>query len=106
MKTTRSKILSIAISLIVVSFAALECGADALDHWHWRNPLPSGNTLNGVAFGNGTFVTVGNVGALLTSTNGTNWTVSDPLGPTLRRVIFASGKFVAVGDSGTVVTST
>ncbi len=33
-----------------------------LANWHWRNPLPQGNTLNCVSYGNGTFVAVGEFG--------------------------------------------
>jgi hypothetical protein len=32
----------------------------ALDVWNWRNPLPQGNSLNSVAYGNGQFLAVGN----------------------------------------------
>src|SRR5437763_5481011 len=41
--------------------------ADPLDTWAWRNPLPTGNHLNGVAYRNGLFVAVGDVGTILTS---------------------------------------
>jgi len=33
--------------------------ADPLDSWTWRNPLPTGNNLNRIAYGNGQFVAVG-----------------------------------------------
>lgn len=49
--------------------------ADPLDNWHWRNPLPQGNWLNGITYGNDTFVTVGDSGTILTSPDGIEWTV-------------------------------
>lgn len=42
----------------------------ALDNWHWRNPLPQGNTLFGVTYGNGTFVAVADYGTIITSPDG------------------------------------
>src|SRR5438876_10777314 len=33
--------------------------AGPLDTWTWRNPLPTGNDLNGITYGNGQFVAVG-----------------------------------------------
>jgi hypothetical protein len=33
--------------------------SDALNDWHWRNPLPQGNSLFGITYGNGTFIAVG-----------------------------------------------
>src|SRR5438876_6016446 len=47
--------------------------AGQLDTWQWRNPLPQGNDLTAVAFGNGLFVGVGEVGASVTSSDGVIW---------------------------------
>ena len=54
--------------------------ADPLDTWTWRNPLPTGDDLNGIAYGNGQFVAVGGGNAMglyeitiLTSSNGVSW---------------------------------
>jgi len=41
--------------------------------WHWRNPLPQGDELRGVAQGNGTFVAVGERGIVFTSPDGVVW---------------------------------
>ncbi len=48
-------------------------GADPLDQWVWRNPLPSGNSPFRISFANGAFWGV-NGGTLTTSPDGTNWT--------------------------------
>ena len=39
----------------------------------WRNPLPTGNSLNGIAYGHGLYVIVGDAGTLLKSRNGVDW---------------------------------
>jgi alpha-tubulin suppressor-like RCC1 family protein len=76
------------------------------DHWTWRNPLPQGLTLNGVAWSGSLFVAVGNYGTILTSVDGTAWTLrtsgttNDLFGAT-----WGGGQFVAVGRSGTILTS-
>src|SRR6266849_11077125 len=50
---------------------------DPLSNWHWRNPLPQGNPLYSVAYGNGMFVAVGVGSTILTSSDGTDWTKRD-----------------------------
>lgn len=86
---------------------------DALDNWHWRNPVPNGNpqaephTLYGVTFANGIFVGVGDGGTVSISSNATNWTESATATTNkLNGIAYASGLFVAVGDGGAVETST
>jgi uncharacterized repeat protein (TIGR02543 family) len=89
----------------------------------WVNPplatSPDGKTwtavgadltarLRSVVFGDGVFVAVGQQGAILASTDGTNWTVRVP--PTdgltdLLRVTYGAGRFVAGGWHGTMRTS-
>ena len=80
--------------------------AGPLDVWHWRNPLPQGNDLYGITYGNGLFVAVGNKGTILTSSNSVNWTAEySELTTPLYGVAFGNGKFTAVGAGGTVITS-
>ena len=43
--------------------------------WEWRNPLPQGNDLNSITFGNGRFVAVGTEGTVISSSNGRLWEV-------------------------------
>jgi hypothetical protein len=81
--------------------------AEVLENWHWRNPLPQGNSLHNVVFGNGAYVAVGDFGTILTSSNGTNWQrrlsgVTD----TLRDCVYGGGQYIVVGDFGTILTST
>jgi hypothetical protein len=51
-------------ALIFFAFIGLSLTArsDALEKWQWRNPLPQGNPLYGVEYGNGKFVAVGALG--------------------------------------------
>lgn len=78
--------------------------ADPLDQWQWRNPLPGGNLLEAVGYGNGRFVAVGDGGTVLSSADATNWT-SRYLGQIygvgadywLASVTWGAGTWVAVG---------
>jgi hypothetical protein len=80
--------------------------AAGLDHWTWRNPLPSGNNLLSVAYGSGTFVAVGGTGAMQLSSDGSAWTVlSRVTTRNLNRVIYANGLFLMLGDGGLIMTS-
>ncbi|RII30001.1 MAG: hypothetical protein CXR30_09400 [Geobacter sp.] len=103
---------------------------DPLAVWQWKNPLPQGNQINGLAYGNNLFVAVGDTGTILTSADGASWTtvpitnIKTAAGvqvvPTdtktgaywlnLKEVTYGNGLFVAVGDAGatlsTILTST
>jgi len=80
--------------------------ADLFDAWQWRNPLPQGNSLRGITYGNGIFVAVGAQGTILASTDGTNWTIrSSGVTTSLNKITYGNGTFIAVGDSGTILTS-
>ncbi|MCS5644074.1 MAG: hypothetical protein NZ807_12550, partial [Dehalococcoidia bacterium] len=63
--------------------------------------------INGVTFGNGTFVVVANNGVLLTSSDGTSWERRSQYltQNNLRGVTYGNGTFVAVGDNGARATS-
>ena len=75
----------------------------------WKTiPSPTGNDLQGVAvLSNQWYVITGDKGLVLTSTNGTNWTVrTTPTLKFLSSVAEWSGNLVATGDDGAVITST
>ena len=83
------------------------------DAWNWRNPLPQGNSLSSITYGNGIFVAVGDAGAIITSTDGVTWTYrTSGTAYRLSSVTYGNGTFVAVGwyDAGgteaAIVTST
>ena len=60
-----------------------------------------------VAYGNGRFVTVNNVGDTCVSTDGTSWTQCQSTSlESGRGICFGQGKFFAAGDSGRISVST
>jgi hypothetical protein len=61
----------------------------------------------GVVYGKTNFVAVGQNGQIISSTNGTNWSLTLTAASAFQRVAYISGKdlFVAVGNSGMMYTS-
>ena len=98
--------LSILAGLLFLWGQGRGAAAGALDIWQWRNPLPQGNTLRSIAFGNGTVVAVGEHGTVLSSTNGDAWAIRESGTKVhLAKIAFGNGLFVAVGGSGIVRAS-
>jgi hypothetical protein len=65
-----------------------------------------GFQLNGLAFGNDTFVSVGPMGNVRSSANGTNFiTRTSTTTYDLNDLVWAKGLFVAVGNGGTILVS-
>lgn len=97
--------VALATILIALLQVAPAC-ADSLAQWQWKNPAPQGNPLRSVTYGVSSFVAVGDVGTIVTSTDGTTWlarksgNLSD-----LKGVAYGARKFVAVGELGTILTS-
>ena len=72
----------------------------------------SSYSLNGVTYGNGLYVAVGDSGTILTSPaatgsllDGSIWTSRPSYGSSLNGVTYGNGLFVAVGQSGEIFTS-
>ena len=66
-----TSVVRLTVAIFVLSAAALRgqtCGP-----WNWVNPLPQGNALQAVTWGNGRYVTVGRAGTILTSADGVSW---------------------------------
>jgi hypothetical protein len=62
--------------------------------------------MYGVTYGNGTFVAVGNTGAIQTSSDGTTWTNRTTANTNQQNGVgYGNGTFVAVGDNGAIQTS-
>lgn len=75
--------------------------------WEQVFPLPTGRNLHGVAYGNGRFVAVGDVGTVITSPDGEQWNlVASGQGIGLSSVVFGGGRFIAAGQDGTLYHST
>jgi len=85
-------------------------GLSAGDYWGFSSSGVS-STLYGVAYGEppgfpGTYVAVGSLGVILTSTDGMAWTPrASGTAATLRGVTWTGGQFVAVGTGGTALAS-
>jgi hypothetical protein len=62
-------------------------------------------SINGLAFGGGTFIAVGGQGKMARSTDGVTWTaVTNPFGTTnINDVVFSNNMFVAVGAGGRII---
>ncbi|MFC5404740.1 immunoglobulin-like domain-containing protein [Cohnella soli] len=80
--------------------------AGSLDKWTIQSPLPTGNQLSGITYGNNTFVAVGISGTIITSSDGTSWTNQTSGTPNqLNSITYGNNMFVAVGAAGTIITS-
>ncbi|MBI2927510.1 MAG: hypothetical protein HYY24_17580 [Verrucomicrobia bacterium] len=88
------RINQILCSLAAASVSAL--GANPLEVWHARLPEPVRWPLNSVAFGDGTYVAVGEGGSVLTSADAFHWDFAYPVAVDFSSITFANGLFVAV----------
>lgn len=92
----------------MLPFLLLALSLPAQADWEWVNPRPQGNILADVTFGNGRYVAVGHTGTVLTSTDGTTWTLIDTgTSAWLQAVLWsaAHGRFIAVGNDGEITHS-
>jgi len=63
----------------------------------------SGNQMNGIAFGNGRFYSLGNnYSGWYSDDNGATWTASNQIGSNYWGVVYANSKFTAVGAGGMI----
>lgn len=67
-----------------------------VDKWTWRRPLPQGNDLEAVAFGNGRYVAVGDNGAHVSSSDGLAWETHNRDLLDRTAIAFGNGVFVAI----------
>jgi len=105
-----------------MTLAVLSMNAHPIEHWMPRNGQSDSQNLNGIAYGNGTFIAVGSSvtpvavsngivirstnGFVVTSTNGIDWEAKPlPTRQHLNGITYAKGRFVAVGNSGTILWS-
>jgi hypothetical protein len=72
--------------------------------------IPGTSTINDIAYGNGRFVAVGNVGKIAYSDDGISWTGvsvgNNAFFSYINGIAYGNGKFVAVGQSGRTAYST
>ncbi len=94
----------LALSLWVVQGSFVS--ASAATGWHWRYPLPSGESYRACIYTNGLFVAVGLSGCVQNSPDGVSWNViPQPTSNNLNGLAYGDGLYVAVGDNGTILTS-
>jgi hypothetical protein len=100
------KCILILLPLFLCILLPFTASADPLANWE-EVTSPSDNMFYGMTYGNGTFVTVGNFGTIITSTDGVAWSSPIETGSTnhLLGVGFGNGTFLAVGTNGTILTS-
>ena len=101
------KILSFLLIFLIAVPINIEASSeyDPLDKWHWRNPLPTGNSLQDVAYGNSIYVAVGDKGTILTSEDGDSWVSQDSgVYNDLRGIVYGEGIFVVVGSEVILVS--
>jgi hypothetical protein len=95
------------IFLAVLGFLGLSAKADEFSSWEWLVPKPAGIFLSKVVFDGTRFVGVGDMGIILSSTNGTNWHLG--FTETTNRmfgIMAGGGRLVASGAFGTLLVST
>lgn len=79
--------------------------ADPLSRWQVRTSGTSAD-LDGVAYGHGRFVAVGDDGVILSSVDGASWTPeTSPTTRSLDFVMFSQGTFFALSRNGVMLTS-
>jgi hypothetical protein len=71
-------VINAATVLALLLFIEIGMAANPLDTWTWASPLPTGDNLSAVTYGNGRFVAVGSKGTTLTSAVGIDWVQHTP----------------------------
>ena len=77
--------------------------------WQWANPLPQGNQINDISYDAtlGTYIAVGESGGIVTSGDGTAWSLQTTTTTEHLNAVASDGtQFVVVGDNGSILTST
>ena len=114
MRNKRAVFFAIMVgALLLLPFMADARKATPIDSWAKTNNFLPTAVLNAAADnGNGTYVAVGNLGIILSSSDATNWTVRVPSSTTNKNlwgVAYGAAAgftgFVAVGDAKTISTS-
>jgi hypothetical protein len=74
MRSTQKNVYKLFVILSIIVYTNI-CFSQT--NWEWVNPLPQGNNLNSVIYGNGIFMAVGGKGTVLTSSDGVAWNVKN-----------------------------
>lgn len=79
--------------------------AQSLDSWTWRNPLPQGNALRGLAYGGGLWMMVGDNGVMLGGSGTSLAARSSGVTETLPDIAYGAGRWLAVASGGRLLVS-
>lgn len=79
--------------------------AQTLDSWTWRNPLPQGNSLRGLAYANELWAAVGDNGAIVAGSGTSLAARTSGVTDTLSDIAYGAGRWVAVASGGRVLVS-
>ena len=90
--------------LLLVSFCHFS-QAQTLDSWTWRNPLPQGNSLRGMAYAGNQWAMVGDNGAIVVSSGTSLSTRASGVTDTLSDIAYGAGRWVAVAPNGRILVS-
>jgi hypothetical protein len=90
-----------------VSFLSVHtASSDALDNWHQRGAGVTTEYLQGIVYGNGTFIAVGRNGAIVSSADGVIWeSINSGTTKWLKAIMYSNQNFKAVGWDGVYLTS-
>jgi len=90
-----------------VSFISVHtASSDALDNWHQRGAGVTTEYLQGIVYGNGTFIAVGSNGAIVSSADGVLWeSINSGTTKWIKAITYSNLKFKAVGWEGVYLTS-
>lgn len=103
-------ILSVLMLFLMPPFSGCggsgETHAPSIEAWYWRNLPPQGDYLYAVTYGSDLFVAVGDHGTIVTSVDGSSWTVrSSGTNNRLNGIAYGNGLYIAVGENGIILTS-
>lgn len=103
MRKRKVRIKSLVFFVIGILFVGLFIffpillSADPLDNWQMRNPIPQGNSLFAITYGNNTFIAVGDSGTILSSVDSITWNSRSSGVPNgLNGITYGNNIFVAV----------
>ncbi len=86
------------------AYAAEAAGEDAVDSLDWQKTLDR-HPLLATAYGNNTYVAVGDDGVIKLSEDGEKWMLASHGSLSLQSVAWGGGSFVAVGNQGRILIS-
>jgi hypothetical protein len=102
----RAVVLASVAAILLGAIAGPRAEAQPCSPWQWVNPLPTGQPLAAVAFGNEGYVAVGGFGTIVRSSDGVSWSTRTSGTEVALLGVASSGReYVAVGESGEALIS-